>query len=71
MSERDATGLIAALALRLAPDERARHAVTALNMHGIGFELVQRIAGAAARLDDPLSAPAGKELLAALQTEDA
>jgi hypothetical protein len=71
MSERDATGLIAALAPRLAPDERARHAVTALNMHGIGFELVQRIAGAAARLDDPLSAPAGKELLAALQTEDA
>lgn len=67
----DATGLIVALAPRLPPGERAKHAVAALHTHGIRFELAQLIAGVVARLDDPLSAPAGKALLAALQSEDA
>lgn len=72
IGERDATGgLVAALAPRLAPAERTRHAVAALHAHGISFELAQQLAGATARLDDPLSVPAGKALLAALQRDDA
>jgi hypothetical protein len=71
IGEHDGTGLIAALAPRLATAERARHAVTALHTHGVSFELARRIAGVAARLDDPLSAPAGKALLAALRSEAA
>ena len=71
VSERDATRLAIALATRLAPPERARHAEAALNADGIRFELAQLIAGTAARLRDPLSAPAGKTLLAALQRDDA
>ncbi|MHC4047032.1 DUF5691 domain-containing protein [Bradyrhizobium sp. 23AC] len=71
IGERDATGLVAALAPRLAPAERTGHAEAALRTHGISFELAQQLAGAAARLDDPLSAPAGKTLLAALQRDDA
>lgn len=70
ISQGDATGLVAALAPRLAPAERASHAEAALRTHGISFELAQQIAGTAARLDDPLSAPTGKTLLAALQRDD-
>ncbi|QOZ68641.1 DUF5691 domain-containing protein [Bradyrhizobium arachidis] len=71
VSQHDATGLIVALAPRLAPAERARFAAAGLRTHGIGFEMAQVIAGAAARLDDPLSAPAGAKLLAELQRDDA
>ena len=71
ISQGDATGLIAALAPRLSAAERASHAETALHSHGISFELAQQVAGPAARLDDPLSAPAGRTLLAALQRDDA
>ncbi|WP_247527898.1 DUF5691 domain-containing protein [Bradyrhizobium sp. 199] len=71
VNERDAPGLIISLAERLAPGERARHAEAALNTRDIRFELVQLIAGTAARLRDPLSATTGKALLAALQRDDA
>lgn len=71
VNERDAPGLIISLAERLAPAERARHAEAALNARDTRFELAQLIAGTAARLRDPLSAPAGKALLAALQGDDA
>ena len=71
IGEHDATGLIVALAPRIAPTERARQAEAALNAHSIRFELAQTMAGPAARLNDPLSAPAGKALLAALQSDDA
>jgi hypothetical protein len=71
ISERDATGLVVTLAPRLAPAARAEHAGAALNAHGIRFELAQLMAGPAARLNNPLSAPAGKALLAALQRDDA
>lgn len=71
IGERDAAGLVTALAPRLAPAARTGHAEAALRTHGISFELAQQLAGAAARLDDPLSAPAGKTLLAALQRDDA
>lgn len=71
VSELDATGLIVSLAPRLAPTERARFAAAGLRNHGIGFEMAQVIAGAAARLDDPLSAPAGAKLLAELRRDDA
>ena len=71
VGEHDATGLIVALAPRLAPAARARHAETALNAHGIRFELAQAMAGPAARLNDPLSAPVGKALLTALRSDDA
>ena len=71
IGEHDATGLIVALAPRLAPAERARQAEAAMNAHGIRFELTQAMAGPAARLNDPLSAPAGKTLLTALRSDDA
>ena len=71
VGEHDATGLIVALAPRLAPAERARQAEAALNAHGIRFEQAQAMGGSAARLNDPLSAPAGKALLAALRSDDA
>jgi hypothetical protein len=71
ISERDATGLVVALAPRLAPGERARFAEAGLRTSGLTFELAQLIAGATARLDDPLSAPAGKALLTALRRDDA
>jgi hypothetical protein len=71
VSEHDATGLIVALAPRLPLAERVRFASAGLRAHGIGFEMAQLIAGAAARLDDPLSAPAGAKLLAELRRDDA
>ena len=71
ISEHDATGLIVALAPRLAPAERTRFAAAGLRAHGIGFEMAQLIAGPAARLDDPMSAPAGTKLLAELRRDDA
>ncbi|MBR0847326.1 hypothetical protein JQ543_06185 [Bradyrhizobium diazoefficiens] len=67
----NATGLLMVLAPRLGPAARAKFAVTALNAQGIRFEPAQAMAGPAARLDDPLSAPAGKTLLAALRRDDA
>ncbi|WP_298877927.1 DUF5691 domain-containing protein [uncultured Bradyrhizobium sp.] len=71
VSELDATGLIAALAPRLGPAERARFAAAGLRAHGIGFEMAQVIAGVAARLDDPLAAPSGAKLLAGIRRDDA
>jgi hypothetical protein len=71
VSERDATGLIVALAPRLTPAERAKFAAAGLRAHGIGFEMAHIIAGAAARLDDPLSAPSGAKLLAEIRRDDA
>ncbi|MBR0686934.1 hypothetical protein JQ594_13475 [Bradyrhizobium manausense] len=71
VSEHDATGLIVALAPRLTPADRARFASAGLRAHGIGFDMAQVIAGAAARLDDLLSAPAGAKLLAELRRDDA
>ncbi|MCG2637914.1 MULTISPECIES: DUF5691 domain-containing protein [Bradyrhizobium] len=71
VSEHDATGLIVALAPRLAPTERAKFAVAGLRTHGFRFEIAQVIAGVAARLDDPLSALAGAKLLAEIRRDDA
>ena len=71
LSEHDATGLVVSLAVRLSPAERARQAEAALNARGVDFEPAQLIAGTAARLRDPLSAPAGKALVAGLQRDDA
>ncbi|SFJ94562.1 DUF5691 domain-containing protein [Bradyrhizobium sp. Gha] len=71
VSEHDATGLIVALAARLAPAERARFAAVGLHTHGFRFEMAQAVAGVAARLDDPLSAPSGAKLLTALRRDDA
>ncbi|MBH5396880.1 hypothetical protein HZZ13_03610 [Bradyrhizobium sp. CNPSo 4010] len=71
IAEHGATGLAISLATRLAPAERAKHAEAALKAQGIRFELAQLIAGTSARLEGPLSMPAGKALLAALQRDDA
>ncbi|MBR0780446.1 DUF5691 domain-containing protein [Bradyrhizobium iriomotense] len=71
INEHDATGLVVTLAPRLTSADRARHAEAAMNAHNIRFEQAQLIAGPAAQLDNPLSTPAGKTLLAALQREDA
>jgi hypothetical protein len=71
ISEHNATGLIMALAPRLAPAERAKFAAAGLRAHGFRFEIAQIIAGAAARLDDPLSAPSGAKLLAEIRRDDA
>ncbi|MDN5001686.1 DUF5691 domain-containing protein [Bradyrhizobium sp. GCM10027634] len=71
VSEHNAAGFIVALAPRLAPTDRTRFAAVGLHTHGIGFEMAQVIAGAAARLDDPLSAPSGVKLLAEIRRDDA
>jgi hypothetical protein len=71
ISEHDPTGLVFRLVPRLAPADRVRHAEAGLNSNNMRFELAQLIAGRMARLDNPLSTPAGKALIAALQREDA
>jgi hypothetical protein len=63
-------GLIA-LAPRLAPGQRSELAERVLRARGLSFEKAERIAGGMAQLQDPLTAPAGVALLAALRREDA
>lgn len=71
MSQHDGSGLLVALAPRLAPDQRSELAEAVLRTRGLSFETVKAIAAGAARLDDPLSAPAGTALLAALKQDEA
>jgi Family of unknown function (DUF5691) len=63
-------GLIA-LAPRLAPGQRSELAERVLRTRGLSFEKANTIAGGMAQLQDPLSAPAGAALLAALRRDDA
>ena len=71
VSQHDVSGLIVALAPRLAPADRARFAAAGLHTHGFGFEMAQAVAGVAARLDDLLSAPSGAKLLTELRRDAA
>ena len=70
-SQCDVSGLLGALAPRLAPDLRSELTETALRTRGLSFTMARTIAGGTARLNDPLSAPAGAELLTALRQSDA
>jgi hypothetical protein len=69
-SECRASGLIAALAPRLAPEQRSELAERVLRTRGQSFAMAVAIAGGAAQIADPLSAPAGVALLAALRRDD-
>jgi hypothetical protein len=70
-SECRASGLIAARAPRLAPEQRSELAERVLRTRGQSFAMAVAIAGGAAQIADPLSAPAGVALLAALRRDDA
>jgi hypothetical protein len=73
MSHSDAEGLrgLASLAPRLAPEKRWQLTGTALGAHGCSFETAKAIAGATGRLDSPLDAPAGANLVETLSSDDA
>jgi hypothetical protein len=72
LSQGDASGLhgLATLAPRLTPDQRSQLAAHILYAHSCSFGMARSIAGGTARLEDPLAAPAGKPLLAALRSDD-
>jgi hypothetical protein len=73
VSDGDADSLrgLAALAPRLALEERCRFATKTLGARGCSFETAKALAGAAARIENPLDAPAGAALLEMLGRDDA
>jgi hypothetical protein len=71
VSESSASLFLATLTPRLAPGQRSQLAEKVLRMHGFSFDAAKTIAGGTARLEDPLSAPAGAKLLSALGRGDA
>lgn len=71
MSQSDASLFLNALAPRLDPGQRSSLAKRLLHDRGFSFDIAKTLAGGAARLETPLSAPAGAALLAALKREDA
>ncbi|GGF24655.1 hypothetical protein GCM10011611_33380 [Aliidongia dinghuensis] len=73
VSQCDAVGLqnLAALAPRLTAGQRSALAAKVLHASSCSFDMAKAIAGAMARLDDPLAAPAGAALLEALGHGDA
>ena len=70
-SQYRARGLVAVLAPRLAPEQRSELAERVLRTGGQSFAMAVVIAGGVAQIADPLSAPAGVALLAALRRDDA
>jgi hypothetical protein len=73
VSQGDASSLhrLAALVPRLPTGQRSALADKLLRTRGCSFETAKAIAGGTARLDNPLAAPAGTVLLAALRSDDA
>ena len=62
---------LTALTPRLAPGQRSELAEKVLRTRGFSFDMAKTIAGGTARLENPLTAPAGAVLLAALRRDDA
>ncbi|MBR0756377.1 hypothetical protein JQ604_29720 [Bradyrhizobium jicamae] len=71
VAEQGRINIVLTLVPRLAPSQRARRTETALRASELRFEIAKLIAGPAARLDDPLAAPAGTALITALRRDDA
>jgi hypothetical protein len=70
-SQCDASFFLAALTPRLAPGLRSELAERVLRTRNFSFDMAKTIAGGTARLENPLTAPAGAALLAALRRDDA
>jgi len=71
MSQGDASVFLDALTPRLAPGQRSELAERVLRTRRFSFDMAKTIAGGTARLENPLTAPAGAALLAALRRDDA
>jgi hypothetical protein len=71
ISQGDASVFLAALTPRLAPGQRSELAEKVLRTRRFSFEMAKTIAGGTARLENPLTVPAGAVLLTALQRSDA
>jgi hypothetical protein len=71
MSQGDASVFLATLTPRLAPGQRPELAEMLLRTRRFSFDMPKIIAGGTARLENPLTAPAGAALLTALQRNDA
>ena len=70
-SQCDASFFLAALTPRLAPGRRSELAEKLLRTRRFSFDMAKMIAGGTARLENPLTAPAGAVLLAALRRDNA
>jgi hypothetical protein len=71
VSQCDASFFLASLTPRLAPGQRSELAERLLRTRRFSFDMAKTIAGGTARLEDPLTAPAGATLLAALRRDGA
>ena len=70
-SQYNASIFLTALTPRLAPGQRSELAEKALRTQKFSFDVAKMIAGGTARLENPLTAPAGAMLLAALRRDNA
>jgi hypothetical protein len=70
-SQYNASIFLTALTPRLAPGQRSELAEKALRTQKFSFDVAKMIAGGTARLENPMTAPAGTALLAALRRDDA
>jgi len=70
-SQYNASIFLTALTPRLAPGQRSELAEKALRTQKFSFDVAKMIAGGTARLENPLTAPAGAVLLAALRRDNA
>jgi hypothetical protein len=70
-SQYNASIFLSALTPRLAPGQRSELAERVLRTRNFSFDMAKTIAGGTARLENPLTAPAGATLLAALRRDNA
>ena len=70
-SQYNASIFLSALTPRLAHGQRSELAERVLRTRNFSFDMAKTIAGGTARLENPLTAPAGAALLAALRRDDA
>jgi hypothetical protein len=70
-SQCNASFFLDTLTPRLAPGQRSELAEKVLRTRDFSFDMAKTIAGGTARLENPLAAPAGATLLAALRRDDA
>ena len=71
VSQCDASFFLVTLTPRLAPGQRSELAEKVLRTRSFSFDVAKTIAGGTARLENPLAAPAGAVLLAALRRDNA
>ena len=71
VSQCDASAFLSVLTPRLAPGQRSELAEKVLRTRRFSFDSVKIVAGAMARLENPLTSPAGTALLGALRRDDA